>query len=139
MQEDFYQKLIEYRNKTNIFASENGILTTVIREGYAEVELAVQPHHLNSIGSVHGGCLFTIADVCTGSAAFSYGMKMTTMNSSFHFLRAGIGCSKLIGRSTVIKRGRRACVLRTDIFDQDEKLLCTGTFTSMSLDKPIEL
>ena len=139
MQEDFYQKLIEYRNTTNHFARENGIVTTVIRDGYAQVEMVVEPKHMNSIGSVHGGCLFTIADFCTGSAASSGGMKMTTMNASFSYLRAGIGSTKLIGRSEVIKRGRRASVIRTDVCDQDGRLLCTGTFTAMSLDKPIEL
>jgi acyl-coenzyme A thioesterase PaaI-like protein len=52
MQEEYYQKLVEYRNDRNRFAVDNGIIITKISEGYAEVELTPQPHHLNPVGSV---------------------------------------------------------------------------------------
>ena len=138
MQEEYYQKMVEYRNKHNKFAIENGIFIILIREGYAEVELEVQPHHLNPIGSVHGGCLFTLADACCISAATSYGMKVTTMDATFHFLRPGLNSTKLLAKGQVIKHGRQVNVVRADIYDQDEVLLATGTFSCMSLGKPLE-
>ena len=139
MQEEYYQKLVEYRNDRNRFAVDNGIIITKISEGYAEVELTPQPHHLNPVGSVHGGCLFTLADACCSSAATSYGMLITTMDASMNFLRPGLNCKKLIARGRILKRGRRASVAQAEIYDQNEVLLATATFTSMSLDKPVEL
>ena len=139
MQEEYYQKMVEYRNRHNRFAVENGIVITLIREGYAEVELEVQPHHMNPIGSVHGGCLFTLADACCISAATSYGMKVTTMDSNLHFLRPAINSKKLSARGQVIKHGRQVSVVQTDIYEQDEVQIATGIFTCMSIGQPLEL
>ncbi len=135
---EYYQIIMDYRNKTNSYAIMNGIQTTLIRDGYAEAEMAVQDFQMNSIRSVHGGCLYTIADICAGSAASSYGYKVTTMNCSFCYLRAGIDCEKLIGRANVIKRGKRAIVLDVSVEDQDGTVLCTALFTFAPLDQPIE-
>ena len=46
-----------------------GYRTAEWREGYAVVELALQPHHLNGHGTVHGGMHATILDVALGHAA----------------------------------------------------------------------
>lgn len=139
MQEEYFRKMVDYRNHHNRFAVENGIVITLIREGYAEVELEVQPHHLNPIGSVHGGCLFTLADACCISAATSYGMKVTTMDSSFYFLRPALNSKKLYGRGQVVKHGRQVNTVRADLYDQDDVLIATGTFSCMSIGQPLEL
>jgi uncharacterized protein (TIGR00369 family) len=51
-----YRQLIGYRTK-------------VWREGHGEVELAIGPQHLNSIGIVHGGIYAALLDVALGHAA----------------------------------------------------------------------
>jgi uncharacterized protein (TIGR00369 family) len=45
-----------------------GYRTRAWREGYGEVELAVGPQHMNSIGMVHGGVYATLLDVALGHA-----------------------------------------------------------------------
>ena len=139
MQKEYYQEMVEYRNRYNRFAVENGIIITLIREGYAEVELEIQPHHMNPIGSVHGGCLFTLADAACISAATSYGMKVTTMDSNLHFLRPALNSEKIYARGQVVKHGRQVTVVQTDLYDQDDALLATGIFSCMSIGQPLEL
>ena len=139
MQEEYFQKMVDYRNEHNRFAVENGVIITLIREGYAEVELQVQAHHKNPLGSVHGGCLFTLADACCISAATSYGMKMTTMDSNLHFLRPALNSKKLYARGQVIKHGRQVNVVQADIYDQDDVQIATGIFSCMSIGQPLEL
>lgn len=45
---------------------------------------------MNPIGTVHGGCLFTLADAVCGIAASSLGGICTTVNSNIQFLNAGL-------------------------------------------------
>ncbi len=135
---EYYQKIIDSRNRTNAYAIMTGINITLIRDGYAEVEMPVRDFHMNPIHSIHGGCLYTVADACAGAAVSSYGSKATTMNSSMCYLRAGIDCTKIIGKARVIKRGKRAIVIDVTVEDQDGVVLCTGLFTFAPLDQPIE-
>jgi acyl-CoA thioesterase len=88
----------------------------------------------NPIGSVHGGVLYTCADVVGGSAAASYGTKITTLDSSMQYLRPGLQeCTELIGVGKVIKRGKRVIVSQVEIRSQTGTVLSTGTFTYMVL------
>ena len=123
----------ENRNTKNAFALLSGIEITEILTGEAKVRMTVTADHLNPVGSVHGGCLYTIADVAAGSAASSYGGAVTTMEGSLHFLRPGLNCKELIGRAEVIKRGRRAMVITVSVRDQDERELAHGIFTYMPI------
>lgn len=45
-----------------------GYRTAAWREGYGEVQLAVGPQHLNTIGIVHGGVYMSLLDVALGHA-----------------------------------------------------------------------
>ena len=61
-----YEKLCRIRNEQNAFGNLVGVKIVEIREGYARAELEVTPELSNPIGSLHGGCLFTMADVTGG-------------------------------------------------------------------------
>ena len=106
-----------------------------IKPGYARGEIEVQPKHLNPIASVHGGCLYTMADVVAGCAAESHGATTPTLDSSFHFLNAGLNVKKLIAEATELKKGKRILVYDIKITNQDDLLLATGIFTYMNIDK----
>lgn len=93
-----YEKLRELRNKQNRFGDLAGVRIVEIREGYARTELEVKPEFLNPIGSVHGGCLFTMADITGGSAAVSHGEQVTTADADIRYLRPGINVKKTDGR-----------------------------------------
>ena len=130
MSEDFMNNA-QIRNSRNAFASTNGILITDIQEGKAVVEMEVSAKHMNPIGSLHGGCLFTAADVAAGTAVASYGRLCTTLNCSFSYLRPGLQTKKVIATGKVIKRGKRVMVAESVLTDQDGRELCSGTFTYM--------
>jgi len=124
-----YEELRNKRNTMNPFANNIGVHIEEIREGYARSTLKVDAPLLNMIGSIHGGCLYTIADATCGSAAGSYGNKVTTVDSSFHFLRAGLDATMIICEANVIKAGKRLIVIEAKITDQNAILLSEGIFT----------
>ena len=132
------EKVMRERNQDNRFARMLGITVVEMRRGFAKASMAISKDVKNPIGSVHGGCLFTLADVVCGAAASSYGMQVTTLDSSFHFLRAGLDdCRELSATAQVIKHEKRVTVLETKVTDQTGRVLCAGTFTYMSLGKAL--
>ncbi|MEY8339102.1 PaaI family thioesterase [Lachnospiraceae bacterium 62-35] len=128
-----YEKLRNHRNKINAFANMLGLSITEIGDGYARSEMPVSSRHLNPIGSVHGGCLFTIADVTCGAAASSHGCAITTVDGNLHYLRAAIDATCLYGEARELKYGKRLSVYEISITDQDGHLLTSGIFTFMSM------
>ena len=134
-----FEKLRLYRNIKNNFANLLDIKLSEISEGYAKAEMDVKTELLNPIGSLHGGCLYTIADIAGGAAASSYGVHVTTIDGNFHYLRAGINTKKLFATTTEIKRGKKILVYSISVTDQDDVELAMGIFSFMSIGKPIEL
>lgn len=134
-----YQKLLEWRNRDNAFSRALGLRVTEISKGYAKAEIPVTKDHLNPIGSVHGGCLFTLLDAVGSAAASSHGFHVTTVDASIHYLRAGLNTTRLIASTREIKCGKKLLVYDISVTDQDGKVLSEGIFTYMSLGKEIVL
>lgn len=124
-----YQKIMNYRNGNNPFARHSGITITDMKNGYAKGEMEITEFHKNPIDSVHGGCLYTLADATGGAAAASHGKMLTTLNSSFEFLKPAINQKKLTCIAKEIKTGKRILVFEIKIYDENEKLIAMGTFT----------
>lgn len=132
-----YNKIIELRNDTNAFAKHLGLYISEMSEGYAVCRMKMRPEHLNPIKAVHGGVLFTIADVTGGAAASSYGYHIVTAESDFHFLNAGLGTTEIYATAAKLKIGRRLMLFEVSVFDQRNTLLCKGTFTYTPLNSKI--
>lgn len=129
---------MDLRNRTNFFAIKQGIKVTELNEGYAVVHVKITDELQNPTHSVHGGLLFTLCDVACGSAASSYGIQITTVDSSFHYLRAALNVSELFAEAREIKHGRRVMVFEADVTDSEGTLYCRGIFTIMKLDIPLD-
>ena len=132
-----YNKIIEIRNETNIFAKHIGLFITEMSEGYAMCRMKISQKHLNPVKVIHGGVLFTIAGVAGGAAASSYGYHIVTANSDFHFLNAGANTNEIYATAKKIKIGKRLMVFEVSVFDQADLLLCKGTFTYAPLKEKI--
>ena len=135
-----YQKLAEQRNSTNNFARHVGITTTKIEHGYAEVRMELQPFHLNPTGIVHGGALYTMADVVVGSANASLGTHGVTVDGEYHYLSPAANMKELTAVAKCVKEGGKICVFDVEVLSETGKLIGKGTFTTYRLlDKPIIL
>lgn len=133
-----YMELIRFREEKNHFTRELGIHTLELKEGYAKAELRLEKKHMNFLGSVHGGCLFTMADTVAGAASSSYGNYSTTVNASINYLAPAIQVERLVAEARVIKHGKRIGVYEVEIRDEKGKLLAQGNFTYYDMGKKIE-
>ena len=132
-----YEEIRQYRNEMNPFAKKLGIECVEIREGYARSEMKVDDSLRNPQGAVQGGVYYTLADVAGANAAACDGDMVATLDSDFHFLRAGLQLDVLKAEARALKRGKRISVFFVEVSDPDGKILASGTFTYSSLGKKI--
>ncbi len=70
------------------FARHSGIELIDAGPGRATARMALGPQHLNGLGTVHGGAIFTLADFAFAVAANSHGPASVAINVSISFLKA---------------------------------------------------
>ena len=102
-------------------------------EGTCKARLDIRPEHMNPIGTVHGGCLFTLADAVCGIAASSLGGICTTVNSNIQFLNAAFWPKYLIAEAEPKKLGRKIRTFLVEIRDDKDVLICTVDMVFYSL------
>ena len=128
MSKKMYEKIIE--KEMDGFVKLTGIGNVEVDEGYAKGEIEIKPVHLNPIGTVHGGVLFTLADTIGGLASISRGGFSTTVSSDIVYLNPTMNSKKLIAESTEIKHGKRMSTIDTMIYDDNGSKIAkvTGVF-----------
>ena len=119
-----YSEILE-RTKGNGFISKLGIQITDLALGYCKGELCLNETLNNPYGSVHGGCIFTLADTIGGSAALTHGTKVVTLDSTIHYLKPAIHTEKLVAEAREIKYGSTVAVYEVSITNAEGDLLST--------------
>jgi acyl-CoA thioesterase len=74
--------------KNDIFIVNVGIKLLEISPGYAKAKLEVEEKHLNSLKTVQGGVLFTLADIAFAAAINAHGNSAVLINASMSFVKA---------------------------------------------------
>ncbi len=117
------------------FAAHVGIEILEAGDGQARARLVVQPHHLNGLGTVQGGALFTLADLVFAVAVNSRGMKATGLNASIHWLKPARE-GTLFAEAVEISCSRRIATYSVRITDDQGVLVATFHGTGYRLDEP---
>lgn len=74
--------------KKDNFAADLGIELLEASPGYAKAKLDIEEKHLNSLGIVQGGALFTLADLAAGAAINAHGNAAVGINTNIYFVKA---------------------------------------------------
>ena len=74
--------------QTDQYAKLSGIEVVSVTAGQAVARMPVQPCHLNALGVVQGGAMFTLADLAFGAACNSRGAVTLAINASITFMKA---------------------------------------------------
>ncbi len=77
--------------KNDRFAQHSGIELLEIGEGRAKAKMTIDDSHLNGVNVVHGGAIFTLADLVFAAASNSHGTVAVAINASIWFVRAAKG------------------------------------------------
>jgi acyl-CoA thioesterase len=65
-----------------------GVELLEVEEGRAKTKLEIKEHHLNGVGTVQGGAIFTLADLAFAAAANSHGTIAVGINVDVSYVKA---------------------------------------------------
>lgn len=74
--------------KRDRFAQHSGIELLEIGPGRAKARMQIKDCHLNGVDLVHGGAIFTLADLVFAAASNSHGTVAVAINASIWFVKA---------------------------------------------------
>ena len=113
----------------DLFATDvTGIEIIDVGELYAKCTLVLQPKHLNAMGAVMGGVIYTLADFAFAVAANWEKMGCVSLHSDISFLGSAKG-DRLSAKAVCIKDGRSTVCYRVDVTDDLGNLTATVTAT----------
>lgn len=111
------------------FLKYNNIEIINLTENECQAKLTITKHALNPYGIVHGGLTFALGDTAMGVLCHAMGKNVVTLDSNINYLKPGKG-SFLLAIPKLIKMGKTTCVLKAEIFDENNTLIATmsGTY-----------
>jgi len=92
--------------KQDAFARHLGIELVELEPGRSKVRMKVSKEHCNSVGMVHGGVTFTVADYAFAAACNSHGTVAVAIDCHISYLRPPEG-DTLIAEASEVSRSRR--------------------------------
>jgi uncharacterized protein (TIGR00369 family) len=98
-----------------------------------EARMAVRADLCTLGGVAHGGAIMSFADTLGGAAAFVDAKGTTTLESKTNFIAAAAAGATLIGRCSLVHKGRRTQVWQTRIETGEGRLVALTTQTQMTL------
>jgi len=129
------KRIIELFKRDN-FAKGCGIEINEVRQGYAKCTMKITANHLNGIGIIMGGALFTLADYTFSIAANSHGIIAVTRDASITYIRK---CSKglITAIATEITRNDESGRYSVEITNEDDEIIAQINGTSHFTGKTI--
>ncbi len=82
-------RAIEEFIESDRFAKHCGIELIDVGDGWARAQMRIEDHHLNGVDVVHGGAVFSLADLVFAAAANSHGTVAVAINASIWYMKAG--------------------------------------------------
>ena len=104
------------------FAQYAGIELLEVTSGGAKVKMEVKPFHINGVGLVHGGALFTLADFAFAAAANSHDEVAVAINASISYLKA-VKAGTLFAVAEELSNSRKISVYSIKITDEQNELV----------------
>ena len=112
------------------FAMDAGIHLVSCGGGEAVVEVALEPRHLNAVGTAQGGLIFTLADTAFAAATNAGEQTTVSLSTAINFLRPAGAGQTLTARAVTVSRGHNVCCIDVTVTDERDrmvaKLQCTG-------------
>lgn len=130
------ERVIRQRVGASAFANWFGMEFAHFGDGECEIRLALQPHHLNPGGIIHGGVVATMLDAAIGLALrtkLGLGSAHVTLNLNIQYIGMATG-GTVIARGRAVHPGKRAAHGEGSLESEDGRLLARGTGTFITVE-----
>ncbi len=118
------------------WAALAGARLVEVREGYARVRMRLRPEHLNGVGVVQGGAVFTLADFAFAVASNSHGTVAVALDVAITFARAA-RTGVLVAEALEESVSRRVSVCNVRVTDRAGEVIALFRGTAFRKDEPL--
>jgi acyl-CoA thioesterase len=108
--------------KNDRFAAHSGIELVEIGEGRAKARMSIRDCHRNGVDIVHGGAIFTLADLAFAAASNSYGTVAVAINAGIWFVKAAKE-GVLYAEAREVSRNPKLAVYAIEVTDDAGELV----------------
>ena len=136
MSEDVKQALIRF-NKDNIYVQNLKIELVDMSLGYVKGKMMVTEDVLNPYGSVHGGCLYSLAEIVSGIAACTYGKFSSTIDGTMTYIAPAMNTEYLICEGIEIRQGKKVSLYEANIYDDKGQLVDKARFSFYMMNRSV--
>jgi acyl-CoA thioesterase len=133
MSNDF--ESIKHHFENDRFATSSGMRLVELRPGFARTSLEIEDRHLNSVGIVQGGAIFTLADLAFAMACNSGGKVAVAVSTNLSFLKA-TRSGTLHAEATEVSRSRKLSVCTVRVTNDAGELVALFQGTAYIKDEP---
>lgn len=106
------------------YAELSGIEIVETSPGYCKARMQIEDKHLNSVDVVHGGALFTLADLAFAVASNSHGQVALAINAHITYLQA-VSAGVLWAVATEVQKPRKLGVYEVVVSDEEGRTIAT--------------
>jgi acyl-CoA thioesterase len=97
-----------------------GISVDTVEKGYSKCSVMIRDEMLNFNGAVHGGLIFSLADVAFSIASNSDHLPSFALDVSGSFLKSAKVGDKVVAEAKMIHTTKRTGLYRMEVFISDE-------------------
>lgn len=124
---------MENNTERDKFAKSIGVQVIEALPDRAVCKLKINENHLNGLGLVNGGVLFTIGDLAMAVAANANGSSTVTLNSSIDFIKS-VSSGTIVAVATPVKTGKTISRYRVEVrLEENSELLAVLSATSFTI------
>ena len=109
------------------FAALSGIVLLKAENGTAEASMEIGPQHLNGIGIVNGGAVYTLADFVMAAAANSREEASAVSLTTTITFMAARKCGVLMARAREVSLKRSVATYQVDVTDDAGEMVASLT------------
>jgi len=127
-----YEELAKQAQST--FWGYVGFELEAVEQDAIVVSLAIQPHHLNMMGIVHGGVFMTMLDNAMGLIVMlDPTVRTVTATMNTHFLH-NVSSGTIYCKAELLHRTKRTITMTASIYDENDQLLAyaSGSYRLLS-------
>jgi len=106
------------------FAQYNGIKLIDVSAGSATTTMVIGPNHLNGVGIVQGGAIYTLADLALAAASNSHGVTAVGLSSNIVYFKAEKS-GVLFATAREVSLRRTVATYQVDVTNQDHELVAS--------------
>ncbi|MDD3368233.1 MAG: PaaI family thioesterase [Lachnospiraceae bacterium] len=122
----------------NEYCKHIGLEIETLEPGYAVGSLALDQKLINPLGTMHGGVLFSLADIVAGFAATAHGYLVTTISGDINYVNPAVQTKRVICEAKEVRYGSHIGVYDVEIKNDNGNILCKATFSYFRLEQKVD-